>query len=884
MLSPAKPHHLPSEGKSQLAQLAKELHLANEQLLSGIFAINRDTHADLQRFVVEAVHLSTGIASIGDSVTLAALQGREYHANIYNVKAKKQTNTTEQEKQQMILILEAVNHILAVADNLLKDLQTYKHGADKQFELSIIEASQNYFETLNSYTEEFPGFDTLVAVSRSHTKIKDAVKTFIQSLTMRLIKAICSEFSDIIAARKRCKIGDIKSFFDISALCEMLRSDAASISFLKELDSASYNLVRATVILVLYEVARGSLSFLEDNMHEGVAAPSINMLRGLGLKIYELSYSTICYPDGVPIDCRVAAERESQTKSGKHSGSAANTMQPQKSTYWDQPLKDGYEHLDRALGYYILALIIYIYHTHDILTSVFFSSNDSKDTNRSGGGSNDMQNINKFTAILDTVLNEPLTSRESLELAIQKLSANGENRLLTDLSTIGACLGTIFYPILNYGLLHTEPEYFYNLGFTRSQPYLNTLKWAEDTDEDYFAPIYARHLSNIIDTILTPNPLYGFALYIQLDHALSMACTLNCDLMILLLASALRTVDSHVVSFTNTFHTHLSQQQPVIKQAGVFPGTIYTCTLLSAIHAMYCSATLTVKTLSASSPIYYKLYNSLSKFLPPDYAGNVDFTQPDVDETLFPTMFKLDSGHMSLLKIITSPYMLIVERFEAWLNSVVTADKANTEKYRGIATIENLSFLIYFCDSLLGHNFSTSIQMSLRNKIEVLMSEYIEENIRYKFCDSSSKDVSWVQVVDKIGEVIAGGILPADVPTQTGLAHKDVEKAIKTCNSTIKKQLSDTMDRFFKHINLKAAIANCSSIMAVARIKDGTMSLLKQVNDAFFESIRKRYSLFLEYSEKCYVPSLKNKFSLSLDDLKKYHEGEFEKLKKTLPN
>lgn len=62
--------------------------------------------------------------------------------------------------------------------------------------------------------------------------------------------------------------------------------------------------------------------------------------------------------------------------------------------------------------------------------------------------------------------------------------------------------------------------------------------------------------------------------------------------------------------------------------------------------------------------------------------------------------FKLDSGHMSLLKLITNPYMLIVERFEAWLDSIIVADKANTEKYRNIATIENLSFLIYFCDSL----------------------------------------------------------------------------------------------------------------------------------------------------------------------------------------
>lgn len=882
MLSSSKPHNLSFESKSQLAQLADELTLANEQLLSGIFAINRDTHADFQRFVVEAVHLSAGIANVGDSVTLAALQGREYHASIYNVKAKQQTNTTEQEKQQMILILEAVNHILTVADNLLKDLQTYKHGADKQFELSIIEASQSYFDTMNNYTKEFPGFDSLIAVHQSHSKIKDAVKTFIQSLTMRLIKAICSEFSGIITARKRYKIEDIKNFFDISTFCEMLHSNAKSIAFLKELDSASYNLVRATTILVLYEVARGSLSFLEDNMHEGVAAPTINMLRGLGLKIYELSYSTICYPDNVPIDRRVAAERDSQTKSGKHSGSAANTMLAQQSKHGNQPLKDGYVHLDRALGYYLLALIVYIYNTHDILLSVFFSDN-AKESSESDCDSG-MQSITKFTAILDTVLNESLTSRESLELAIQKLSANGTNRLLTDLSTIGACLGTIFYPILDYKQLNTEPEYFYNLGFTRSQTYLNTLKWAKDANEDYFSPIYARHLSHILDGILTSNPLYGFAIYIQLDHALSMACTLCCDLMLLLLATALRTVESHVVSFTNTFHTHLSQQQPVIRQAGVFPGTIYTCTLLSAIHAMYCSATLTVKTLSASSPMYCQLYNSLERFLPPDHTGSVVFTQPDVDESLFPTTFKLDSGHMSLLKIITSPYMLIVERFESWLDSVVTADKANTEKYKGIATIENLSFLIYFCDSLLEHNFSASIQLSLKNKIGVLMSEYIEENIRYKFCDSSSKDASWVQVVDKIEEVIAGGITPGDVPTQTGLSHKDAEKAIKSCNSTIKKHSSDTMDRFFKHINLRAAIANCSSIVAVARIKDGTIGLLKQVNDAFFESIAKRYSLFLEYSEKCYVPSLKNKFSLSLDDLKKYYESEFEKLKKTLPN
>lgn len=86
--------------------------------------------------------------------------------------------------------------------------------------------------------------------------------------------------------------------------------------------------------------------------------------------------------------------------------------------------------------------------------------------------------------------------------------------------------------------------------------------------------------------------------------------------------------------------------------------------------------------------------------------------------------------------------------------------------------------------------------MSLKTKIDILLSEYIEENIRYKFCDNSSKDFSWVQVVDKIEEVIAGGIQPTDVPTQTGLAHKDVEKAIKTCNSTIKKHFSDTMDRF----------------------------------------------------------------------------------------
>lgn len=42
----------------------------------------------------------------------------------------------------------------------------------------------------------------------------------------------------------------------------------------------------------------------------------------------------------------------------------------------------------------------------------------------------------------------------------------------------------------------------------------------------------------------------------------------------------------------------------------------------------------------------------------------------------------------------------------------------------------------------------------------------------------------------------------------------------------------------FKHINLKAAIANCSSIVAVARIKDGTIGLLKQVSDALFESIK----------------------------------------------
>ncbi|KWX15415.1 hypothetical protein QR46_0617 [Giardia duodenalis assemblage B] len=880
MLSPSSPHLLPSEHKSQLSQLANELELANEHLLLGIFAINKDTNADLQRFVMEAVHLSTGIANIGDSVTLAALQGREHHASIYNVKAKQQTSTTESEKQQMIRILEAIDHVLTVADNLLKDLQAYKHGADKHFELSIIEASQSYFETMHNYTDEFPGFDTFVAVSRSHVQIKDAIRTFVQALTMRLIKAICAEFAAIIAARKRCKVGDIKNYFDVSAFREMLISDAASISFLKELDPASYNLVRVAVVLVLYEVARGSISFLEDNMHEGIAAPDINLLRGLGLKIYELSYNTICYPDSVPIDRRVAAEREAQAKSGKHS---ASTLQPQQSTYANQPLKDGCEYLDRALGYYLLAVIIYIYHARDILLSVFFPSN-AKDTSDPKHSEKNARELDKFTVVLDAILNEQLTSRESFEVAIQKLSANGSNRLLTDLCTIGACLGTIFYPVLDYKMLHAEPKYFSNLEFTRNQPYLNTMKWIREIPGTHFSSVQARPLSHVLEGVLASNPLYGFALYIQIDHALSMACTLDCDLMILLLSSALHTIESHVVSFTDTFHAHLSKQQPVIKQAGVFPGTIYTCTLLSAIHAMYCSATLTVKTLSTSSLMYGRLYDSLSGFLPPDRADNVVFIQPDVDESTFPMTFKLDSGHISLLKLITSPYMLIVERFEAWLDSIIAADKANTEKYRGIVTIENLSFLIYFCDSLLEHNFSTSIQMSLKTKIELLLSEYIEENIKYKFCDSSSKDTSWVQVVDKIEEVMAGGIQFIDVPTQTGLTYKDAEKAIKGCNSTIKKHFSDTMDRFFKHINLKAAIANCSSIVAVARIKDGTIGLLKKVNDVLFESIRRRYSLFLDYSERCYVPSLRSKFSLSLEDLKKYYEGEFEKLKKTLPS
>lgn len=211
MPSPSGPHLLPSGHKSQLVQLADELELANEHLLLGIFAINKDTNADLQRVVMEAVHLSTGIANIGDSVTLAALRGREHHANIYNVKTKQQANTTESEKQQMIRILEAVDHILTVADNLLKDLQAYRHGADRQFELSIIEASQSYFEAMHSYAEEFPGFDTFVVVSRSHAQIKDAIRTFVQALTMRLIKAICNEFAVIIATRKRCKVKDIKA-------------------------------------------------------------------------------------------------------------------------------------------------------------------------------------------------------------------------------------------------------------------------------------------------------------------------------------------------------------------------------------------------------------------------------------------------------------------------------------------------------------------------------------------------------------------------------------------------------------------------------------------------------------------------------------------------
>ncbi|ESU37487.1 Hypothetical protein DHA2_152764 [Giardia duodenalis] len=883
MPSPSGPHLLPSGHKSQLVQLADELELANEHLLLGIFAINKDTNADLQRVVMEAVHLSTGIANIGDSVTLAALRGREHHANIYNVKTKQQANTTESEKQQMIRILEAVDHILTVADNLLKDLQAYRHGADRQFELSIIEASQSYFEAMYSYAEEFPGFDTFVVVSRSHAQIKDAIRTFVQALTMRLIKAICNEFAVIIATRKRCKVKDIKSYFDIASFREMLFSDAASISFLKELDPASYSLVRAAVVLVLYELARGSISFLEDNMHEGIAAPDINLLRGLGLKIYELSYSTICYPDSVPIDRRVAAEREAQTKSGRHSNSTVNMVQLHHSTYANNLLKDGCEYLDRALGYYFLAVTIYIYHTRDILLSVFFSSNP-KENSEPRHGTKEIHEIERFTVVLDAVLNEQLSSRESLEVAIQKLSANGSNKLLTDLSTIDACLGTIFYPVLDYKMLHAEIKYFSTLDFTRSQSYRNTLKWVKDVPEAYFSSVRTRPLSHVLEGVLTSNPLYGFALYMQIDHALSIACTLDCDLMILLLSSALQTIESHVVSFTDTFHAHLSKQQPTIKQAGVFPGTIYTCTLLSAIHAMYCSATLTVKTLSASSPAYSSLFSSLSAFLPSDRAGSITFTQPDIEESTFPMTFKLDSGHMSLLKLITNPYMLIVERFEAWLDSIIVADKANTEKYRNIATIENLSFLIYFCDSLLEHNFSTSIQMSLKTKIDILLSEYIEENIRYKFCDNSSKDISWVQVVDKIEEVIAGGIQPTDVPTQTGLAHKDVEKAIKTCNSTIKKHFSDTMDRFFKHINLKAAIANCSSIVAVARIKDGTIGLLKQVSDALFESIKRRYSLFLDYSERCYVPSLRSKFSLSLEDLRKYYEGEFEKLKKTLPN
>lgn len=150
-------------------------------------------------------------------------------------------------------------------------------------------------------------------------------------------------------------------------------------------------------------------------------------------------------------------------------------------------------------------------------------------------------------------------------------------------------------------MLHAEIKYFSTLDFTRSQSYRNTLKWVKDVPEAYFSSVRTRPLSHVLEGVLTSNPLYGFALYMQIDHALSIACTLDCDLMILLLSSALQTIESHVVSFTDTFHAHLSKQQPTIKQAGVFPGTIYTCTLLSAIHAMYCSATLTVKTLSAKS-------------------------------------------------------------------------------------------------------------------------------------------------------------------------------------------------------------------------------------------------------------------------------------------
>ncbi|TNJ30015.1 hypothetical protein GMRT_13595 [Giardia muris] len=828
----------------EIASVSEQLTASTGDLIEALLAITDKVRIDTQKLTSDTIHVATRVVSLGDEAMSIMDRGRMAFDAINQARQHPQIVTTDDEKAMVLAAITAALEFVEQGTRLQADLVEACLGHNAVFTAQTMKGIEEYDHARSAYLETYPDFDTLSVVADTHKAVQLAREKFLDSMLQSVLISLQKAFAATVARRPTRELKNTEHYIDIQLILDSMRESKPLIQNLFELDVEKFRTLRALYIIVFCAIVKESTSHLVANIGGGVEDPTLDILRGLQLKSFQLSYNSLRFPNGNPI-----AAPSVQGTSGRQAA-----MQVPALTHSSFST-------DKALGHFLLCFLETVLSVEKMFAEVFYPLESG------------VTIVSSYRTCNDPVLLLPMASVENLNGAIANLTATSQ--LLSPDLDLGACIGTIFVSLCDLSVLKKHHEYVLGLQFLPTPCYLQTVRNLSSVSSStnvQDVSVVGRPLTQILDVALSQNVLYSFAFLAEVVEALLLARYFRSELYLIILSVVMVHLNTRIDEFCVTFYKSLSDVHPSIKQAGVFSGTLHTCILLTAIYSLYFAASYTARSLRTAFGIYEHVYARLIGMLGSSGAEltTVDIEQvehhlltpvPDLEE--FTAIFTLHYPLVHIEKAVKQPYGTIITKLQEWLEYVVKADRGNTEKYGVVATLENLSFLCFYCSEILTANFKTSLNAQLADQCRQLLSEYIAQNMEYKFSGSNS----WVVFYDAICSALNEGLQFTEIPTRPGLTVKDADAAIKNCNSTLEKSIHEVLERFLKHLNTRSATNAATKIVSLDRLQQGTSKLCERVFTAFRDLVLEKYSNMLSYLPKCYSTGLKAKPNLTSEKL-----------------